>query len=314
MGGLAPSALRNQIDSGQLDPVYLVRGTDEYEKDEIVETFESAVEEELRPFNVDRFDGMDAAKVSVGDLLGALKTLPMMAPKRLVVVRRAEVLLKPPLSETDKTQKLDLELLEKYLDDPAHTTILVFIAEGLNGNWRISKKLKATATVIECGKLENESDAGRWISRQVKAVGVAMEAEAVRELASRIGPDVRRLRGELDRLLLFTSGQERISVSDVREVAGAAVSLDNWAVANAIEKGQTATALRELALMFDGGAVPQMLLGQLAWVVRTRLSGPRLVTAVNHVFRADKALKSSAAEPQVILEKLVVQLCTAKVN
>ena len=94
MGGLAPSALRNQIDSGQLDPVYLVRGTDEYEKDEIVETFESAVEEELRPFNVDRFDGMDAAKVSVGDLLGALKTLPMMAPKRLVIVQRAEVLLK----------------------------------------------------------------------------------------------------------------------------------------------------------------------------------------------------------------------------
>ena len=238
----------------------------------------------------------------------------MMAPKRLVIVQRAEVLLKPPLSETDKTRKIDLELLEKYLDDPAHTTILVFIAEGLNGNWRISKKLKATATVIECGKLENESDAGRWISRQVKAVGVAMEAEAVRELASRIGPDVRRLRGELDRLLLFTSGQERISASDVREVAGAAVSLDDWAVTNAIEKGQTATALRELALMFDGGAVPQMLLGQLAWVVRTRLSGPRLVTAVNHVFRADKALKSSAAEPQVILEKLVVQLCTAKVN
>ena len=92
------------------------------------------------------------------------------------------------------------------------------------------------------------------------------------------------------------------------------MSLDDWAVTNAIEKGQTATALRELALMFDGGAVPQMLLGQLAWVVRTRLSGPRLVTAVNHVFRADKALKSSAAEPQVILEKLVVQLCTAKVN
>ena len=215
MGGLAPSALRKQIDSGQLDPVYLVRGTDEYEKDEIVETFESAVEEELRPFNVDRFDGMDAAKVSVGDLLGALKTLPMMAPKRLVIVQRAEVLLKPPLSETDKTRKIDLELLEKYLDDPAKTTILVIIAEGLNGTWRISKKLKATATVIECGKLENESDAGRWISRQVKAVGVAMEAEAVRELASRIGPDVRRLRGELDRLLLFTSGQERISASDV---------------------------------------------------------------------------------------------------
>ncbi len=316
MGALAPSALRRHIDSGQLAPVYLVLGSDEHEKDEIADTFESVVEEELRPFNVDRFNGLDAAsqssKVSLGDVLGALQTLPMMSPKRVVIAQRAELLLHP--TRESETTTRDLALLGEYLDDPAQATILVLIAESLDDRRRISKQLKANATVIQCGELADVSDAARWINRQAKASGVAMEAEAVRVLASRIGPDVRRLRGELDRLFLFASGQERIRESDVHEVAGAAVSLDDWAVANAIEKGQTATALRELALMIDGGAVPQMLLGQLAWVVRTRLAGPRLVPAINFVFRADTDLKRSAADPRMLLEKLVIQLCTFKTN
>ncbi len=316
MGELAPSVLLKQLKSGQFDPVYLILGADEYEKDEIVDAFEAVVEEELRPFNVDRFDGMDAgsksAKVSLGDVLGALQSLPMMTARRIIVVKRADLLLRSA-PESEETTR-NLALLKEYLDDPVHTAILVLTAQSLDGRQGISKQLKSNATVIHCGVLEDLSDAARWLSRQAKAVDVAMEAEAVQELARRIGPDVRRLRGELDRLLLFTSGQERISTSDVREVAGAAASLDDWAVTKAIEKGQPAAALRELGLLIDGGAVPQMLLGQLAWIVRTRLPGPRLVPAINLVFRADRALKSSVAEPRVILEKLVVQLCTAKVN
>ena len=316
MGTLAPSALRKHINSGQLDPVYLVLGADEYEKDEIVDAFESVVEEELRPFNVDRFDGLDAgsqsSKLSLGDVLGALQTLPMMAPKRVVIAQRAELLLHPK-RESESTLR-DLTLLEKYLENPAQTTTLVLIAESLDDRRRISKRLNDSAMVVRCGNLENVSDAAHWINRQAKAVGIAMEPGAVRELSSRIGPDVRRLRGELDRLFLFASGQDSVRESDVREVAGAAVSLDDWAVTKAIENGQTATALRELALLIDGGAVPQMLLGQLAWVVRTRLSGQRLAPAIDAVFRADSDLKRSAAEPRVLLEKLVIQLCAAKAN
>ena len=212
MGTLTPSALRQQIHSGQLESVYLVLGADEHEKDEISDTFESAVEEDLRPFNVDRFDGLDAefqsSKLSLGDVLGALQTLPMMAPKRVVIARRAELLLQPK-RESESTLR-DLILLEEYLENPAQTTTLVLIAESLDDRRRISKRLNASATVVRCGNLEDVSDAAYWINRQAKAVGIAMEPGAVRELSTRIGPDVRRLRGELDRLFLFASGQDLV--------------------------------------------------------------------------------------------------------
>ena len=44
---------------------------------------------------------------------------------------------------------------------------------------------------------------------------------------------------------------------------------------NAIEAGQAAEALRQLALMLDAGAPAEKILGQLGWLVRDEVSGAR---------------------------------------
>ena len=44
METLVPSALLKQLKSGQFDPVYLILGADEHEKDEIVDAFEAVIE------------------------------------------------------------------------------------------------------------------------------------------------------------------------------------------------------------------------------------------------------------------------------
>ena len=49
---------------------------------------------------------------------------------------------------------------------------------------------------------------------------------------------------------------------------------------NAIERGATGEALRELALKLDAGEYPVMILGQLAWYVRTKLAPARVRPAV----------------------------------
>jgi DNA polymerase III delta subunit len=84
---------------------------------------------------------------------------------------------------------------------------------------------------------------------------------------------------------------------------------------NAIEAGQAGDALRQLALMLDSGAPPEKILGQLGWLVRTKFpalapSGVR--PAVDALFRTDLDLKGSAADPRVLLERLVVELCAGK--
>ena len=113
-------------------------------------------------------------------------------------------------------------------------------------------------------------------------------------------------------MLLFAAGRPKITLDDVREVVSAESSQDDWAVTNAIERGNRAEALRQLALALDGGGVPYQILGQLAYFVREKLprfDAGRVPSAVEALFRTDLDLKSSVGDPRVLLERLVVELC-----
>ena len=84
---------------------------------------------------------------------------------------------------------------------------------------------------------------------------------------------------------------------------------------NAIEAGDGATALRQLALILDAGAPPEKVLGQLGWLVRTKfpmIAPGGLRPAIEALFRTDLDLKRSAGDPRVLLERLVVELCAWK--
>ncbi len=304
MSTLTPAALRKQITAGALDPVYLVLGDDEHEKAELATEFEDIVDEGLRAFNVERFRGGD---VPLGTLLDALRTLPMIAPRRIVTGFRAERWLTPKRDSQSTTR--DLEALERYLETPVSHATLVLVVTDLDERRRVSKLLHASATIVRCGVLENAADAERWIRARLKAAGTASEPDATRLLAAVVGPDVGRLRGDVERLLLYAMERPSISVDDVRAVVGPAAAHDDWAVARAIERGAADVALRELALALDAGAPPQMLLGQLAWVARSRLAAARVRGAIDALFRTDLDLKRSAGEPRVLLERLVVELC-----
>src|SRR5215472_9646921 len=94
------AAVRKQIEAGTPDPVYLLVGDDEIEKSALAGQFADLVDEGLRAFNVERMhagDWTSGDKLSdgVGGLIAAARTLPMMAPRRIIVVLQAEVLFAP---------------------------------------------------------------------------------------------------------------------------------------------------------------------------------------------------------------------------
>ena len=301
-----PATVQKQIASGKLDAVYLVFGDDEHEKAELAAEFEQAVEEGLRAFNVDRFYGGES---SLGAILDAARTLPMMAPRRIIIALRAERALQPKRDSVSVTR--DAEALVAFVEAPPSHVTLVLVSDALDERRRLTKRLLARATVVRCGELETVADAERWILARVQEAGKQMTPDAVRLLSERIGPNSNRLRDEVERLLLFGADEPEIGVADVRVVAGPAAAYDNWAVTRAIERGATGVALRELGLALERGAVPHLVLGQLAWVARSRLNAQRIPNAIDAVFRTDVALKRSSGASRILLERLVVDLCAA---
>jgi len=100
MPSLSVSAATAQIESGDTAPVYLLQGDDDVAKSALAGRIEEIVEEELRAFNVERIHAAEmtsAERIEEGveAVLNAARTLPMMAPRRVVTVFQAENLLQP---------------------------------------------------------------------------------------------------------------------------------------------------------------------------------------------------------------------------
>ena len=331
MPGATPQAVRKQLAQGKPDPVYLIVGDDEAEMSRLAGEISALVEDELRAFNLERLYASDKT-VTPASIVESARTFPMLGDRRLVLVLRAEKILKPkrrgkgveetpPVSDEDEPVG-DVDILETYLKQPEPRTTLVFVAADVDRTRRLYKTLQRQATVVECWGLKGAKDARldlRQVARTAEVLvrqavadaGQQIDARAARLVAERAGTDIATLRGDLDRLLLYAAGKSTIDLKDVQEVVSAETAQDDWAVTTAIQRGDTAEALRQLGLALEGGGVPYMILGQLGWFVREKLSisDPRRVpAAVEALFRTDLDLKSSGGEPRVLLERLVVEL------
>ena len=304
MPALTAAALRKQIASGETEPLYALVGADEVEKSAVAAQFIDMVDEGLRAFNVDRLYGGDA---KIDEMIDSANTLPMMVPRRVVVVLEAEKLLIP--KRESKAAEEEQERLEAFLADPSPHATVVFVCGALDMRRRIVKQLLKEAQVVDCGTIEDQADAERWLAARATRERVTFEPGAARALIERAGLDVTRLRAGFDRVVLYAMGQPAISGEDVRESvpAGPEAQAD-FGIAKAIWRNDARGALKELGLALESGAVPVMLMGQLR-AAAEKLPGPRLRNAIDAVFRTDLALKSSGGEPRILLERLVVELC-----
>jgi DNA polymerase III delta subunit len=329
---LRPDALRKQIAAVATDPVYLIIGDDDHEKSSLALALGEMIEDGLRAFNVERLYANDRA-ITPSSVVDAARTLPMLAPRRVIIVLQAEAMVAPKRNRaadaTDEDEASSAEPLAPLLDylaAPVPSTTLAFVFSApepgqppdsipLAKNLKITKALARAATVVVCSGLDGGKDPARWVQEQVRGARLEIDAQALRRLLELSGDDVGRLRADVGKLLLFAAAQPRITLDHVAAVVGAPVYHgDDWALVRAIERGDAGAALRELTAALDHGGVPFQILGQLGYAVRTppprgRFPARRVPAAVDALFRTDIAMKSSGGDPKVLLERLIVELC-----
>jgi len=250
----------------------------------------------------------------------------------VVTVLRAEKMLKPkrrgkaaaeePADESEAEPPTELDVLEAYVRNPVPQTTLVMVAADVDRTRKLYKTLLKQGTIVECLGLKSSRDARvdlrevartaeQLVRQAVAGAGQQIDPAAARLIAERAGTDIARLRGDVERLLLYASGAAKIGIDDARQVVSAETAQDDWAVTNAIQRRDAAEGLRQVALALESGGVSYQILGQLAWFVRERMiqSDPRRVpAAIEALFRTDLELKNSG-DARVLLERLVVDLC-----
>ena len=329
---MKPAEVRQQIAAGDTGPLYVLEGDDLQSRNELALAFAALVDEGLHAFNVQHFYANEATSASgrdqlIGDLLAAARTLPMMAPRRVVIVHEADRLLSPKRGGDDdegaatagggskrKKAQTPAEELEAYVADPERLTTMVFVASALDGNRRIVKLLRKHAVSVDCGTLENSGEAARWIKARLEKEDLAIEPQAVTLLLEATGLDLARIRAEVDKLSLFAIGETAVTAQHVREmVLPQNEPGEHFALSNALRDGNAREALRELSALFETGANEFMILGQIRYVASRLVPIARARTAMDAVFQTDLDLKSdaklAAGDPRFLLERLVIGLC-----
>jgi len=334
MPGSSLASVRAAVAKRDLAPVYLLLGDDEAELSQLTADITAVVEDELRAFNVDRLYAGEKGTTAAA-IVEAARLLPMMSDRRIVVVLRAERLLKPKRRGREMDEDVedgageppsDLDALGDYVQDPVPSTTLVLVASDIDRARRASKAILRHAAIVECWGLKTEKSprfvdlrqaarmAEQLVKKAVAESGQQIDPAAARLVAERAGVDIARLRGDIERLMLYTAGRPKITLADAQEVVSGETAQDDWAVVTAIQNRNAREALRQLGLALDAGGVPYKILGQLAWFVRDKLPNvdPRRVpAAVDALLRTDLDLKTSGGDPRVLLERLIVELCEA---
>jgi DNA polymerase III delta subunit len=317
-GRLAPAAVRQHIATGRLEPLYLVTGNDEVGMNELASAIADSVEEDFRPFNVQRFYGSDSG-TRLAAVLDAASTLPLLSPRRIVVLLQAERLLvsrraqaaeddqagEGPAGAEEGGAKGQLGLLKEYAKHPhAHATVVVV------GGPALGRSFDALARQAALVVFEASFDVIGSLAAQH---GVRFDRAAVELLKQRAGAgetiDSGRLRDDVERVLLYAAGRQVITRDLVAEVVGRPAAAGGKKLWNELANRNAAAALAELELELADGAVPYMLLGLVRSVVERTVAARDLPGAVDALMRTDLALKTSGGDPRVLIERLIVELC-----
>jgi DNA polymerase-3 subunit delta len=203
MPAIDPSALRSAIGRREFAPVYCVHGDDDHTKDAAVRHLvDAAVDAATRDFNRDVRRGAELDAEAVESLLN---TLPMMAERRVVVVRDVGALKK------DARQAVD-----RYLAHPSPDTVAVLVAAA---GTKVDKTLADRTTTVEFAPLTGRQ-VGKWIVQHAASdFGAAITEGAAALLQGAVGDDLPQLAAELDKLASYTNGGE-IDEAAVADVVG----------------------------------------------------------------------------------------------
>ena len=289
----------------------------------------AAVPEDARDFNVQQFQGKEAR---AGALLDALRTLPVFAPRRLVLIKNGHEL---PAAEQ--------EALLDYLAAPLPESILLLVCGKIDARRKFFQAFKKADGLVEYKRLyDNQIPA--FIKERLLDAGRQLTEDALALFCRRVGSNLQEVVGELEKLFAYLGERDLGDVADVAAVVSDSRVDSIFELTNALGNSDSSTALRLLDRLLKDGQAPLLVLTLIVrhfrqlWLTRElleqgggnsevarrvgvnpyfvdglvrqarRFSAARFRTAFDLFLETDLALKSSGAHPAPLLERLILAI------
>jgi DNA polymerase III subunit delta len=289
MAAVSPDKLIERLAGGKPVSAVVLLGTDHYLREmcrnKIIEV---CVPESVRDWAVARTSARDAGW---NEILGRAQTLPMLAPRQVLIVEEAESVEKLGEKARDEV----IAMLASYFESPAPFTVLVLEAAGLDGRQRFFKLLSEKALIVEL-TIGRESSAA-LAAQMARDLGGEIGHAAAAMLADILNGAPARMRVELEKLVVYAQGRGPITVADVEALVVAARKNTVWQLTEMLASRQRAAAFALLDNLLREGEQPAGIVGALAWMYR-KLIEARDLSAQTNGFQAARQLgmRPEAAE------------------
>jgi len=263
---------RKQLKKGA-DGGYLFFGEEDYLKSFALKTARETIcpDPTFALFNDVRLDALD---YSPSALLDALMPPPMMSDKKLVTVTGLS-LGGMKASELDDLYEV-LAALPQY----DYNILILSVPAGQMEEGKLPKNpsplLKRLSEYLTPVRFEAVSGARliSWVGKHFEHNGVSADPSVCSYLIETCGRSMFTLSSETDKLSYYVreNGRDRVMREDVDQVAVSELSVDSFALANAVLDGRYEDAMHALAVMKFRRADPVILLSEVSRVIGDLLS------------------------------------------
>jgi DNA polymerase III subunit delta len=269
---LTPDEAIQKIDAGDIRPVYLVTGEETHFIERVVVALRSATVGG-GPLGLNE-EKLVAGEVDVDRVLSAARTLPMMAKRRLIVIRSLERwdarssdddAARSDEPEPSRTNALDR--LAAYAESPVPTTCLVLVGSKIDGRRKLVSAARKGGFIVACEPLPRAA-LPAFILREAKGRGHALDPEVADLLAEIAGPEVASVADAIERLSLYVGVGQPFTEDAVAACLVRVRQSTVWEMINAVGRRDLGAALAALDDVYDPRDRGLRLVGLLAWSVR----------------------------------------------
>jgi DNA polymerase-3 subunit delta len=235
-------AVLQDIRKGRIAPAYLFHGEEQFLaeqlSDAIVQTAFGAPKDD---FNLHVFH---AREHDASAIVNAAMSFPMLADRKVVIVRDA-----------DQLRKEDRDSLTAYLQHPLASTSLVVVASKADFRQNPFKLLKEGAVCVELKPLR-EYEAPEWIETFAGQHGKRIRERAAILLASKVDVSLQELSSEVEKLATYAGTREEITEEDVETVVGLSRQYNIFELCSAVGRKDLPRALQIFDRMHRLGEEP----------------------------------------------------------
>ncbi len=251
MTTLARAEFERSLKGGQVQPLYLLVGCETYLRDEAARELADAALAGtlLREFNESSFSLLSDSAMSA---VAAAEQLPMMSERRTVRIKDFAKLREP-----------DEEILIRYVERPADSTVMIFVADDLDKRKKLTKSLLAKCAVVEFAAVK-DAEAKAWARKRLKEMKTTADDRVLTDIVRLVGTNLQTLASELDKLAAAALDTGQITMELVDKLIDRSRELSNFDLGDQLVAGDRRRALETLHRLLEDEVQPVMLLGLIA--------------------------------------------------